>query len=61
MQSDLPKIALTKFSGEFSKWENYWGLFAALVHNKTELSNIVEFYYLLSSLVDEPKELIQWL
>ena len=59
--SDLPKIALPKFSGEFSMWENYLGLFAALVHNKKTLSNIVKFHYLLLSLVNEPKELTQGL
>ena len=35
------------------------GLFAALVHNKKKLSNVVKFHYLLSNLADEPKELIQ--
>ena len=58
---NLPKISLPKFNGEFSEWENFWGLFSYLIHERTDLGNVVKYYYLLESLTDELLELVKGL
>ena len=43
----LQKIKLPTFNGEFSKWGNFRGLFQTLVDDRTDLSPIIKFNYLL--------------
>ena len=61
VKHNLPKISLPKFNGEFSEWENFWGLFSNLIHECTDLGNVIKYHYLLESLTDEPLELVKGL
>ena len=58
VKHNLPKISPPKFNGEFSEWENFWGLFSNLIHERTDLGNVIKHHYLLESLTDEPLELV---
>ena len=58
VKHNLPKISLPKFNGEFSEWENFWGLFSNLIHKCTDLGNVIKYHYLLESLPDELLELV---
>ena len=49
VKHNLLKISLPKFNGEFSEWENFWGLFSNLIHECAVLGNVIKFHYLLSS------------
>lgn len=46
----LPRITLPKFSGNFSEWENFRGIFESLVATNDSLSNTQKLHYLKASL-----------
>jgi len=45
----LPRISLPKFSGKFTEWENFKGIFESLVANNNSLSNTEKLHYLKTS------------
>jgi len=45
----LPRIALPKFSGKLTEWENFRNIFESLVANNDSLSNSQKFHYLKTS------------
>lgn len=49
----LPRISLPKFSGNFTEWENFRGLFESLVATKESLSNTAKLHYLKTSVTGE--------
>ncbi|XP_033252882.1 uncharacterized protein LOC117192344 [Drosophila miranda] len=49
----LPKLALPQFSGNFSDFKNFIGLFETLVHNDQSIPIIEKFNHLLSCLSGE--------
>ena len=61
VKNSLPRIEIPRFNGDFLQWDNFWGLFDALVHSRVDVPIIVKFHYLLQAVVDEPKELIRGL
>ena len=42
----LPKIDLTKFDGDFTKWTTFWDFFESSVHMNSTLSKVHKFIYL---------------
>ena len=46
----LPKIDLTKFDGDFTKWTTFWDVFESSVHMNLTLSKVDKFIYLRSLL-----------
>lgn len=55
----LPDIPLPTFSGNFSEWLAFRDSFQAMVLSNHQLSDVSKFFYLSSSLIGEPKQLIQ--
>ncbi|XP_050523389.1 uncharacterized protein LOC126895495 [Daktulosphaira vitifoliae] len=53
MRSRLPEIPLPSYSGSFSDWPVFRDRFKALIAQRTDLSNIERFYYLLGCLKGE--------
>ena len=49
----LPTIELPTFSGNRQDWPPFWESFTALVHNNTDLEEVVKFTYLKQSLKGE--------
>jgi len=45
----LPRIALPKFSGKLTEWENFRNIFESFVANNDSLSNSQKFHYLKTS------------
>lgn len=45
----LPRITLPKFSGNFSEWKNFHGIFESLVATNDSLSNTQKLHYLKAS------------
>ena len=60
-KNSLPKLQLPKFNGEFAKWANFWELFTEIVDARKDLTPVVKFNYLISSLVGEPLDMIEGL
>ncbi len=54
----LPKLSLTKFGGDVTKWTTFWDTFESSVHNNTTLSDIERFSYLSSLLESDASEAI---
>ncbi|XP_070169361.1 uncharacterized protein [Polyergus mexicanus] len=54
----LPRIPLPKFSGNFTEWENFRGIFESLVASKESLSNTQKLHYLKASVTGEAAVLI---
>ena len=48
----LPKIDLPKFAGDVLKWQSFWEVFKASVHD-ADLPDVTKFSYLRSLLVGE--------
>ena len=42
----LPKINLTKFNGDFNRWESFRDLFMSMVVNKANMSNVTKLHHL---------------
>lgn len=55
----LPQLDLKSFNGDVTTWVAYINLFDATVHQNHTLSSVIKFQYLLSSLTDEPLNLIK--
>lgn len=49
----LPRIDIPKFSGEFTKWENFRDVFESLVASRTDLSNVQKLHYLKANLTGD--------
>ncbi|XP_040164684.1 uncharacterized protein LOC120901044 [Anopheles arabiensis] len=49
----LPKIELSTFDGDFTKWLTFRDRFVAMIDSASEIPNIMKLQYLLSSLKDE--------
>jgi len=60
VNAKLPKIELPKFSGKFTDWQTFWDSFLAIV-DRTDMSGVNKFTYLISLLEGEPKSVIQGL
>ncbi|CAG9134975.1 unnamed protein product [Plutella xylostella] len=55
----LPQISVPIFTGKYSDYKTFIGLFNSLVDNNRNLENIQKFYYLRSFVSDEPFDLIK--
>jgi hypothetical protein len=44
--NSLPKIDLPVFSGDISKWTEYYSLFTSLIHENDSLNDLQKFHYL---------------
>ncbi len=51
----LPKLELHSFSGDKTKWNEFWDSVEGSVHKNTKLTNIEKFNYLCSKLYGEAK------
>jgi len=49
----LPRIRLPTFSGKFSEWLNFRGIFEGLIHSNKAIPNILKLLYLGSSLTGD--------
>jgi len=58
LSSQLPRINLPKFSGEFSEWKNFRNTFEALIGSNDEITDILKLYYLKSCVSDTVAKLI---
>jgi len=58
LSSQLPRIDLPKFSGEFSEWESFHNAFEALIGSNDEITNTLKLYYLKSCVSDAAAKLI---
>ena len=47
----LPKLELPKFDGDVFKFQNFWDLFEAAVHDNDNVPDVQKFTYLRSALV----------
>lgn len=54
----LPKINLPYFDGDIMKWNEFWSIYSASVHDHPGLSGIQKFGYLLPQLKGVAKEAI---
>ncbi|KAF2903093.1 hypothetical protein ILUMI_03095, partial [Ignelater luminosus] len=50
LTAKLPLLTLPEFSGSHHEWQRFHGSIQALIHNKTSLTNVEKFYYLLGVL-----------
>lgn len=55
----LPKINLKTFNGDLTQWISFHNLFETTVHSNNSLTNIEKFQFLISSLQDEPFNLVK--
>ena len=53
MQAKLPKLTLPRYSGEPTKWQQFWDSFESAVHKNSAISNVDKFNY-LKGLLDGP-------
>ncbi|XP_011858429.1 PREDICTED: uncharacterized protein LOC105555986 [Vollenhovia emeryi] len=54
----LPRISLPDFSGDFTQWENFRGIFLSLVDKHESLTKTQKLHYLKASLSGEAAKLI---
>ena len=54
----LPKITLPTFNGNYCDWLIFKETFISLIHGNNELSAIEKFHYLLASLKDDARKII---
>jgi len=57
----LPKITLTKFKGDITKWNTFWDSFESTIHDNAGISKIDKFNYLNSLLEGTASRAIQGL
>ena len=57
----LPKIHIDSFSGDISKFDRFWNLFANCIDNNPDISDCAKFGYLLSYLRGEPADMLSGL
>lgn len=55
----LPKVELIKFNGDFRQWQTFIDLFNSLVHDRSDISEIEKFNYLIVSMTGEPLQLVK--
>ncbi|XP_017486855.1 PREDICTED: uncharacterized protein LOC108375268 [Rhagoletis zephyria] len=55
----LPKLQLTKFSGSYTEWLDFFNMFTTLVQNNSGLEDIEKFQYLRSCLTHNAFRLVQ--
>ncbi|XP_036327163.1 uncharacterized protein LOC118739764 [Rhagoletis pomonella] len=55
----LPKLQVTKFSGSYTEWLDFFNMFTTLVHNNSGLEDIEKFQYLRSCLTHNAFRLVQ--
>ena len=55
----LPKLNITKFSGDFTQWNSFWDIFNTSVHRRTDLEGIEKFTYLKSLLEGDALKLVE--
>lgn len=55
----LPQISLTHFEGELADWPDFLDRFTALVHSRSNISNVEKFYYLVGCLSSDASEAIK--
>ena len=46
----LPKLTMSRFKGELTKWNSFWDSFNASIHENNDISTIDKFNYLNSLL-----------
>lgn len=57
----LPKINIPIFEGNIKMWPSFFDLFKSIIHTNVHLSNVEKFHYLITSLKQEPLNLIKGL
>ena len=57
----LPQIELPSFDGKPENWDSFWDHFGALIHNRTDLADVVKLNYLRGSLTGNALTLIEGL
>ena len=60
-KAKLPKLALPKFRGEVTQWQNFWDSFNSAIHVNQQLSLIDKFNHLHSLLEGQAARAIQGL
>lgn len=55
----MPPIHIPTFEGGYKSWITFYDLYRTLVHEKSDISKIEKFQYLVSSLKGEPLNLIK--
>lgn len=53
----LPTLTLPEFNGE-GNWPSFWDKFRSLVHDRTDISNVNKFTYLLGQLKGSAYQLV---
>lgn len=48
----LPKLVIDKFTGEISKWQEFWSQYEAVIHSNEALCKKEKFTYLKTYLAD---------
>lgn len=57
-QVKLPTITLPKFSGNPLDWQQFWDLFRASIHSRSDVSDATKFHYLVGLLTGEASQLM---
>lgn len=57
-RSALPRISLPTFNGEYNSWRTFHDLFASIIRNNHDLSNVEKMHYLKTSVTGEASRLI---
>ena len=55
----LPKLNISKFSGDFTQWKAFWDIFNTSVHKRTDLEQIEKFTYLKGLLEGDALRLVE--
>ena len=55
----LPKLNISKFSGDFTQWKAFWDIFNTSVHKRTDLDQIEKFTYLKGLLEGDALRLVE--
>lgn len=58
-RSELPKIRIEPFTGNYKDWPAFKDLFVSAIDSKTDLTNTQKFHYLSSLLKDDAAKLIR--
>lgn len=56
--SQLPRLSLPKFSGDFNQWSKFRGLFESLVNSNRSLTNTQKLHYLKTNVIGDAALLI---
>lgn len=55
----LPNIQLPKFNGKYEKWNSFFEIFKAIIHDNQSLTDTQKFYYLQGTLQGEALEVVR--